>query len=187
MRYTAKEFSEEVVRAMRAGDRAIQETCSAVQNALASQNLFEGFEPEFGQLEFHLHRSPQLAIKVFCMNERTPVSPPHDHGPFWGVYGVYKGALGWAEFKVTEEGEESANVEEVGSTLLEQGTIRTILPTKVHAVWSPEESIILTVYNGDLNSVPRRIFDPRKSLVVRERSDWEERLGKGEGREYKVG
>lgn len=186
MPYTAKDFSDEVARAMRCGEAAVGNTCAAVKNALASPNLLEGYEQQRNQLEFHLHRSPEFAIKVFCMNEKTPASPPHDHGPFWGVYGVYKGALGWAEFKVMDEEEETARVEEAGSTVLPQGSIRTIVVSKVHAVWSPEDSVILTVYNGDLNSASRRIFDPEKSLVVRERSDWAERLNRGQGREYKI-
>ena len=187
MSYRARDFAEEVGGAMRAGDQAVEKTCEAVGRAIASAELLRGFESEMGKLEFHLHRSPEFAIKVFSMNEKTPVSPPHDHGPFWGVYGVYEGTLGWAEFKVTEEAGGSANVHEARSMLLRHGAVRTIEPTKVHAVWSPEKSIILTVYNGDLNSVPRRIFDPKKSIVVRERSDWEERLGRGEQKEYRVG
>ena len=162
---------------------------SALKKALASPILLRDYAEQMAtRLEFHLVQEPQLAIKVFCMNPRQPKSPPHDHGGLWGLYGTYRGLLGMSFYR-EERGSQPEEIvlREGAAFQIPEGDIYRIAPDKIHAVWAEADAtVVLTVYNGDLNNTRRRIFDPSHCRVVEEVSRWEDRLAKGQGKQYQV-
>ena len=189
MVYTAEEYVAESLKAMESAQEARNLAEAALKKALASPILLRDYSELMAtRLEFHLVQEPQLAIKVFCMNPRQPKSPPHDHGGLWGLYGTYQGILGMSFYREAKGSKPEETVLHEGAAFqIPSGDIYRISPDIIHAVWAEADStVVLTVYNGDLNNTRRRIFDPSNCRMVEEISRWEERLEQGTGREYKV-
>jgi predicted metal-dependent enzyme (double-stranded beta helix superfamily) len=184
--YTASEYVRESLRAA-ASERFRELAEDALKKALRSPILLQEYEAEMGRrLEFHLVQTPQLAIKVFCMSPQQPKSPPHDHAGLWGLYGTYRGVLYMSFYEeIPGSTPESPRLREGPPLRIGAGQVQFVPPEAIHAVWTDTEgTIVLTVYNGDLNNSIRRIFDLQRHVVVRDLSRWEERLTQGGGKEY---
>lgn len=187
MSYSGQVFAKEIADAMAAPTQAAQRsrTEEAVQKALASPTLLDDWaELAANHLEFHLLRTPRAAIKVFMMKPEHPKGPPHDHGGFWGCYATYSGYLHMDFYQTLPDQPEAVKMAKESAVL--EGQWRFVEPDAIHQVWVAVPSIILTIYNGDLNSVPRRIFDTRNSRLLTARSDWEDRLQAGGGSSYQL-
>ncbi len=187
--YSAAEYVRESLRAAESPHQFRELAEDALRKALRSPVLLQEYTEEMkSRLEFHLVQTPQLAIKVFCMSPRQPKSPPHDHAGLWGLYGTYRGVLYMSFYEeLPESTPERPLLREGPPIVIREGEIQFVPPEAIHAVWTDTEgTIVLTVYNGDLNNSIRRIFDLKRHVVVRDVSRWEERLQKGEGREYAV-
>jgi len=187
--YTAEEFVADVLRAMESPAQAQELAEVALKRALGSPILLSQYSGQMAErLEFHLVQRPQLAIKVFSMNPRQPKSPPHDHGGMWGLYGAYQGVLGMSFYRETENSSPQNPVLAEGVAFrIRSGETVPVSPEAIHSVWAEaDNTVVLTIYNGDLNNTRRRIFDLSSSRVVQEISRWEERLQQGGGSEYKL-
>ena len=149
-----------------------------LQRALKSPRLLEGYEEQLKGFEFHVLRTAGCAIKVFCMKTMPGPGWAHDHGGLWGLYGIYRGKMGMAFYAEGEAGK----LIEIDRFFMEEGETAWVHSSDIHAVWSPVDgTVALTIYNGDLNGIERRIWDVRKNIMIRDRSQWEARQKLGGG------
>lgn len=187
MTYTATDFARDIQLAMAQREPRQQRTATiaAVQRALQSEELLESYAQELEtHLEFHLLRTPEAAIKVFSMRPEHPLGPPHDHGGLWGCYATYCGALLMDFYRpIDPEGRE---IVESRHLRLPKGAWCFVEPEDIHRVWVREPTCVLTIYNGDLNSLVRRIYDLTNKRLIRDVSRWEERLQATGGTAYQL-
>lgn len=99
------------------------------------------------------------------------VGPPHDHGPGWGVYGIYLRPIGMTQFRVGEEdeGREKARLTKIQHYLLEPGAVDAFLPGEIHQTHNPsdEPAVSLTIYEKNLQDVKMRIFNLKENSFKR--------------------
>jgi predicted metal-dependent enzyme (double-stranded beta helix superfamily) len=180
MVYTGTDFAHDISLAMqKAGDDARGLTADAVRRACSSPTLLDGYEDEMAaHLEFHLLQTPEAAIKVFALKPEHGLGVAHDHAGLWGCYASHHGSYWMETYRLV--GPDGTDLEVIDCRLMEAGEIRFMEPDAVHRIWSEEPSAVLTVYNGDLNSLPRRIFNREDGRIIEAQSRWEERIVDGE-------
>ena len=103
-----------------------------------------------------LHRSDDLTILNVALPPNA-VSPPHDH-TMWAVIGIYEGCEENTFFTREEEGlvERNERAVRAGEAVrLGDGVIHAI------ANGSPETTLGLHVYGGDLVAAKRRMWHPK--------------------------
>lgn len=177
--YTANEFVRDVTAAMEHDEWEAQRlTRAAMERACASEKLLAGYEREMASvLEFELLKTPRAAIKVFVLQSKFGLGVPHDHAGLWGCYAAHTNSYYMETYREADETGE--RVEAVERRLMPPGEIRFMGKKAIHRVWAEEPCLLITAYNGDLNALPRRIFDPENGTVIRERSRWQERITDG--------
>jgi predicted metal-dependent enzyme (double-stranded beta helix superfamily) len=177
--YSGVNFADDIAVAMeKSEEEARRLTEEAVRRAVASPRLLEGYEEEMAtQLEFHLLQTPTAAIKVFALKAEHGLGVPHDHAGLWGCYGTHTGRYLMETYRPADP--EGVCISPLERRLMEPGEIRFMETDAIHRVWAEEPSLVLTVYNGDLNALPRRIWDLDGDRVIRDRSRWDERMVDG--------
>ncbi len=175
--YTAKEFADEIAAAMEHDELEAQRlTKEAMLRACASPSLLDGYEEQMASvLEFELLKTPRAAIKVFVLKAKFGLGVPHDHAGLWGAYAAHTNSYFMETYRETE----GERVEPVERRLMPPGEVRFMDKNAIHRVWADEPCLLLTAYNGDLNALPRRIFDLETGAVIRARSRWQERINDG--------
>jgi len=179
----AAEFGRQVDEAIRRGGSDAQKTCCRIaQEAQRNTGILKQFAELSQQLEYHLFRSDSCAIKVFNFNDSLVTeSPVHDHAGFWAVYVVYSGEMKMAFYHEEEPDRRPwPGLRRANEITMKAGDGRLISPDALHSVWSTVPgTVAFTIYNGDLNAAPRRIYDQNAKVVIRDRSQWEARQEAG--------
>ncbi|HLI25816.1 MAG TPA: hypothetical protein VKZ60_02015 [Chloroflexota bacterium] len=88
---------------------------------------------------------------------------PHDHGPLWVLYGVYRGGIEITRYRRTDDGRDPARatLEQVEVATITPGTVQPYLAGEVHRTrqLSPDGSVVLRFLSGDLERVARYRYD----------------------------
>jgi predicted metal-dependent enzyme (double-stranded beta helix superfamily) len=92
-----------------------------------------------------------------------PGTTPHDHGPCWVLYGVYRGAIDITTFRRTDDGAVpgQATLAEIETVRLTPGVVRPYLVGDIHLQRpaDPQGSIVLRFLSYDLEQVDRTGYD----------------------------
>lgn len=82
---------------------------------------------------------------------------PHDHGPYWVVYGVFEGEV---EIPVYVHDEDSATIRCSRVDRLKAGDAVAYLPGEIHStrVSTRDPAVVLRFLSADLTEVPRQRF-----------------------------
>ncbi|MGB0630241.1 MAG: hypothetical protein ACPGRZ_06060 [Alphaproteobacteria bacterium] len=180
---SAETFGARVEAAIRSGAVDAQKQCEMIaREAQRNPHILDGFADKAGQLEYHLFRSDNCAIKIFNFDETlTTESPVHDHAGFWAIYVVYSGEMRMAFYKEeTPDLRPWPGLRRVSEIAMKPGDSQLISPDVLHSVWSTTpDTVVFTLYNGDLNAAPRRIYDQNAKVLIVDRSQWQERQAAG--------
>ncbi|MBX5490177.1 MAG: hypothetical protein IRZ14_03390 [Chloroflexi bacterium] len=88
---------------------------------------------------------------------------PHDHGPCWVLYGVYRGGIEITRYRRTDDGRDPAraSLEQVEVAAITPGIVRPYLAGEVHRTrqLSAEGSLVMRFLSGDLDRVARYRYD----------------------------
>ncbi len=100
-------------------------------------------------------------IQLGEVHEKGYMSPPHDHGPCWVLYGVYHGAMEITAYQRTDDGRVAgqAKLEKKQVHRLTPGMVLPYLPGEIHSTSTVEHSIVLRFLSCDLNKVKRYRYD----------------------------
>jgi predicted metal-dependent enzyme (double-stranded beta helix superfamily) len=100
-----------------------------------------------------------------------PGTTPHDHGPCWVLYGVYRGAIDITTFRCTDDGAVpgKASLEEIETVRLTPGMVRPYLRGDIHLQRpiDPAGSLVLRFLSYDLEQVERYRYDLATGAVIR--------------------
>jgi hypothetical protein len=108
-----------------------------------------------------LYEDPELGFVVLShVNPKAGVSPPHDHGAFWAIYGQATHHTDMTEWNRTKgDGPGPAEVEVARKYRLEPGHAGTYDIRAIHSIDYPDGARFVRVTGTDLERVPRLKFN----------------------------
>jgi hypothetical protein len=121
-----------------------------------------------------LYRDPDhgfIQMGHFHVQHKSQGQVPHDHGPCWVLYGVYRGEIEITTYRRTDDGSVPgrASLEVKESVLVTPGTVRPYLVGEIHSTraLAPEGSVVMRFLSADLEQVERYRYDLTAGTVSR--------------------
>jgi predicted metal-dependent enzyme (double-stranded beta helix superfamily) len=117
-----------------------------------------------------LHEDAELGFQVLAhINEKPRVSPPHNHGESWAVYGQATGYTDMTEFKRVDDGADPAHarLEVTRKYRLNPGEVGIYASGAIHSIDYPEKSRFVRVTGTNLDRIYRDAFDPATGAIKR--------------------
>ena len=128
--------------------------------AFCAQYLGEGSTHGVRQI----HEDPEQGFCVLVYHMPKPrVSPPHDHGGSWAIYGQVSGYTDMTVWAEAEPG--SGRVEPVRRFRLGAGEAGLFDTREIHSIDHPADAKFVRVTGVDMAREPRRVFDPEAGTV----------------------
>jgi len=117
-----------------------------------------------------LHDDPQLGFQILAhINEKARVSPPHDHGASWAIYGQAKEYTDMTEWERVDDGADAARAElkPTKKYRLNPGQAGIYQDGAIHSIDYPDNSRFIRVTGTNLDRIRRDSFDLETGKVNR--------------------
>ena len=160
MGYTLEQFADQCHRILAAdpGPEGRKKVCAVVQDVLKDQNFVDKYlNDKVGEREI-LFEDPELG---FCILAHRYVgaraSNPHDHGPFWAIYGQAAGETIMSDFSLVEPAGEGkrGKVRFVRSYSLKPGMAHVYNEGDLHAPRREATTKLLRIEGRNLDKIRR--------------------------------
>lgn len=108
-----------------------------------------------------LYEDPELKFQVLAhVNEKARVSPPHDHGDSWAIYGQATGHTDMSEYeREPASGDGKVSLRTLRTYRLMPGEAGIYADGMIHAIDYPEKSAFVRVTGTNLDQITRSMFD----------------------------
>ena len=116
-----------------------------------------------------LFEDPVLEFQVLAhVNENPRVSPPHDHGASWAIYGQATEYTEMTEWQRTDDRSDPdhAALEPVKKYRLTPGHAGIYQDGTIHSIDYPAKSCFVRVTGTNLDRIARVMFDLKTGLVT---------------------
>ncbi len=109
-----------------------------------------------------LYEDPQLGFQVLAhVNEKARVSPPHDHGASWAIYGQATEHTDMTEWEHVEESNPATSrLKPTRKYRLTPGHAGIYQDGMIHSIDYPANAIFIRVTGTNLDRIARMKFDP---------------------------
>ena len=117
-----------------------------------------------------LHEDTGLGFQVLAhINEKPRVSPPHNHGESWAVYGQATGYTDMTEFRRVDDGADPAHarLEATRKYRLNPGEVGIYASGAIHSIDYPAKSRFIRITGTNLDRIYRDAFDPATGAIKR--------------------
>lgn len=117
-----------------------------------------------------LYEDGTLGFQVLAhINEKPRVSPPHNHGESWAVYGQATGYTDMTEYRRIDDGSDAAHakLEVTRKYRLNPGEVGIYASNAIHSIDYPEKSRFVRVTGTNLDRIYRDAFDPATGAIRR--------------------
>jgi hypothetical protein len=115
-----------------------------------------------------LYEDPKLGFQVLAhINDKARVSPPHDHGASWAIYGQatkYTDMIEWAR-EDNGADPKHAELKPVKKYRLTPGKAGIYQDGKIHSIDYPDYARFIRVTGTDLDKIPRIRVDLKTGEV----------------------
>ena len=115
-----------------------------------------------------LHDDPELGFQILAhIHEKARVSPPHDHGHSWAIYGQAMPYTDMTEFERVDGGNGSkAELKVTKRYRLNPGEAGIYQDGTIHAIDYPDKSRFVRVTGTNLDKITRSRFDLKTGEVA---------------------
>ncbi len=117
-----------------------------------------------------LYRDPDFGfVQMAHVHQPGHKNSPHDHGPCWVVYGVYKGEIEISTYQRTDGGKEQgkASLETKEVHRLTPGVVYPYLSREIHSTRAIEApSVVFRFLSYDLEKVRRQRYNLERGTVA---------------------
>ncbi|HVZ54010.1 MAG TPA: hypothetical protein VG986_18720 [Pseudolabrys sp.] len=116
-----------------------------------------------------LHEDPELGFQVLAhINDKARVSPPHDHGDSWAIYGQATRYTDVTEWNRTDDGANPAQATLAPRVTyrLEPGNAAIYQDGVIHSIDYPDKSRFVRVTGTNLDRIARVMFDLKTGKVT---------------------
>jgi predicted metal-dependent enzyme (double-stranded beta helix superfamily) len=117
-----------------------------------------------------LYEDPKLGFQVLAhINDKARVSPPHDHGDSWAIYGQATHYTDMTEWEREDDGgdPEHAKLKPVKKYRLMPGHAGIYQDGKIHSIDYPDHARFVRVTGTNLDRIDRVRFDLKTGEVMR--------------------
>lgn len=115
-----------------------------------------------------LYEDPKLGFQVLAhINDKARVSPPHDHGASWAIYGQatkYTDMIEWAR-EDNGADPKHAKLKPVKKYRLDPGKAGIYQDGTIHSIDYPDYARFIRVTGTDLDKIPRIKIDLKSGAV----------------------
>ncbi|MBI3435491.1 MAG: hypothetical protein HY056_10500, partial [Proteobacteria bacterium] len=115
-----------------------------------------------------LYDDPGLGFQVLAhINEKARVSPPHDHGHSWAIYGQATEYTDMTEWERADGGGDAnrANLKITKKYRLMPGQAGLYQDGGIHSIDYPDNSRFIRVTGTNLDRIARKQFDPKTGAI----------------------
>jgi predicted metal-dependent enzyme (double-stranded beta helix superfamily) len=115
-----------------------------------------------------LYEDPKLGFQVLAhINDKARVSPPHDHGASWAIYGQATKYTDMIEWEREDEGGDGARakLKPVKKYRLNPGHAGLYQDGKIHSIDYPDDARFIRVTGTNLDQINRVRFDLKTGEV----------------------
>jgi predicted metal-dependent enzyme (double-stranded beta helix superfamily) len=115
-----------------------------------------------------LHDDRELGFQILAhINEKARVSPPHDHGHSWAIYGQAASYTDMIEWERVDDGKsEQAELMKKKSYRLSPGQAGIYQDGAIHSIDYPDKSRFVRVTGTNLDRITRSMFDLKTGKVA---------------------
>jgi hypothetical protein len=123
-----------------------------------------------GEVARELYRDPDYGfIQMGHVDQKGHHIRPHDHGPYWVVYGCIRGITDITLYRRIDEGrnESSAMLQKKALHHLTPGVVYPYLPGEIHSTTATESpTVVFRFLSADLQKVKRNRFNLEKGTAI---------------------
>ena len=115
-----------------------------------------------------LYEDPKLGFQVLAhINDKARVSPPHDHGESWAIYGQATEYTDMSEWEREDDGSDpkQAKLKLKKKYRLTPGRAGIYQDGAIHSIDYPEHARFVRVTGANLDKVARIMIDPKTGVV----------------------
>jgi len=115
-----------------------------------------------------LYEDPKLGFQVLAhINDKARVSPPHDHGASWAIYGQATKYTDMTEWQREDNGADPkhAKLKPVKTYRLSPGQAGIYQDGAIHSIDYPDYARFIRVTGTDLDKIPRIKIDLKSGAV----------------------
>lgn len=167
----------------------LQDFCADIHEILVVENNTNGREKVRRKLEKLL--ANKTFVKKFCGSDRAEgvyklnedpttgavvlshvmgagaMSPPHDHGESWAIYGQAKEHTVMREWNCVEDGTNNGKtlLEKVNEYRLDPGQVGLFNPGVIHSIEYPNNARFIRVTGVDLDGIDRKAYNLKHKTV----------------------
>ena len=119
---------------------------------------------------YRLYEDPDLGFQVLAhFNKGARVSPPHDHGRSWAIYGQATLYTDMTEWERTDDGTDpkKAALKVKRRYRLTPGQAGIFQNGDIHSIDYPENARFIRVTGANLDEIDRVKFDPTSGKITR--------------------
>ena len=167
MAYSLNNFCDDTRATLRKSDDSAGR--EKIRRALEQLLTDQAFCAEYAPADNHsgmkqIFEDASLNFCVLAYNMKAPrISPPHDHGSSWAIYGQVAEYTDMTIWRTVEGGEET--LEQVRSFRLAPGQAGLFDTKEIHSIDYPAGSKFIRVTGVDMSKEDRRVFDPATGEV----------------------
>jgi predicted metal-dependent enzyme (double-stranded beta helix superfamily) len=117
---------------------------------------------------FVLYEDPELGFQILAhINDKARVSPPHDHGASWAIYGQATHYTDMTEWEREDDGGDPrhAKLKPVKKYRLMPGHAGIYQDGKIHSIDYPDHARFIRVTGTNLDRIARVRFDLKTGEV----------------------
>lgn len=171
MSYTLQDFCAEIHDILIAENNADgrEKVRRKLEQLLANETFIEQFcGPDKPVGVYKLNEDPTTGAVVLShvMGEGT-MSPPHDHGASWAIYGQATGHTIMREWDRTDDGsdDEDISLEQTSEYRLDPGQVGLFNPGVIHSIEYPDNARFVRVTGVDLDGIDRKSYNLKHKTV----------------------
>ena len=116
-----------------------------------------------------LYEDPDLGFQILAhLNEKGRVSPPHDHGDSWAIYGQAVSFTDMTEWERVDDGTDpaKAQLKPQRTYRLDPGHAGIFQNGAIHSIDYPDKSRFVRVTGANLDKIARVMFDLKTGNVT---------------------
>jgi predicted metal-dependent enzyme (double-stranded beta helix superfamily) len=116
-----------------------------------------------------LYEDPNLGFQVLAhVNEKARVSPPHDHGASWAIYGQATEYTEMTEWERVDDGSDPMKswLRPAKKYRLTPSHAGIYQDGMIHSIDYPDKSIFIRVTGTNLDRIPRKMFNLETGKVT---------------------